>query len=85
VFVLGIYAIYSVLTRSVDPFHAWLIVGSVVVMVGALLLSAAGLDLTWSLLVLAATPWVTVVGYELRGHRHNAAVLADLYGPDSTA
>jgi len=78
VFVLGIYAIYSVLTRSVDPFHAWLIVGSVVVMAGALVLSAAGLDLVWSLLVLAATPWVTVVGYELRGHRHNAEVLADL-------
>jgi hypothetical protein len=52
--------------------------GSVVVMVGALLLSAAGLDLTWSLLVLAATPWVTVVGYELRGHRHDAQVLAEL-------
>jgi hypothetical protein len=34
--------------------------------------------MTWSLLVLAATPWVSVVGYELRGHRHNAEVLADL-------
>ena len=78
VFVLGIYAIYAVLTRTVDPFHAWLVVGSVVVMAGALVLSAAGLDLVWSLLVLAATPWVTVVGYELRGHRHNAEVLAEL-------
>ncbi len=78
VFVLGIYVIYSVLTRTVDGFHAWLIAGSVVVMVGALLLSAAGMELTWSLLLLAATPWVTVVGYELRGHRHNAEVLAEL-------
>ena len=66
------------LTRSVDPFHAWLIAGSVLVMVAAPVLSAAGLGLAWSLLVLAATPWVSVVGYELRSHGHNAEVLADL-------
>jgi hypothetical protein len=48
-----------------DAFHAWLVVGSVVVMAGALVLSAAGPGLAWSLLVLAATPWVTVVGYDL--------------------
>jgi hypothetical protein len=28
--------------------------------------------------VLALTPWVTVVGYETVGHRHNAEVLAAL-------
>jgi hypothetical protein len=39
-------------------------------------LSAAGASLPVSLLVLAASPWVTVVGYEIAGHRHNAEVLA---------
>jgi hypothetical protein len=28
--------------------------------------------------VLTLAPWVTVVGYELVGHRHNAQVLASL-------
>lgn len=28
--------------------------------------------------VLALTPWVTVLGYAARGHRHNAEVLARL-------
>jgi hypothetical protein len=30
--------------------------------------------------VLALAPWVTVVGYEAVGHRHNAEVLASLPG-----
>jgi hypothetical protein len=34
--------------------------------------------MAWCLLVLSLTPWVTVVGYELRGYRHNAEVLAQL-------
>ena len=44
----------------------------------ALLLAAAGASLAVSLIVLALSPWVTVVGYELVGHRHNADVLAAL-------
>ena len=44
----------------------------------ALALSAAGVSLTITLLVLALAPWVTVVGYETVGHRHNAEVLAAL-------
>lgn len=30
------------------------------------------------MLVLAATPWVTVLGYEAIGYRHNAEVLVAL-------
>ena len=41
-------------------------------------MSAAGASLVWSLLVVALTPWVTVVGYETVGHRHNEDVLAHL-------
>ena len=78
VYVGALYCLYSVLTRSIDPFHAWLVIGSAAVLVGALLLGAAGLPLVWCLLVMAATPWVTVVGYETRGYRHNETVLANL-------
>jgi hypothetical protein len=42
------------------------------------LLARAGLSLEWCLAVLTLAPWVTVVGYETLGHRHNAAVLARL-------
>ena len=34
--------------------------------------------MVWCLAVLALAPWVTVVGYETVGHRHNAEVLAGL-------
>jgi hypothetical protein len=44
-------------------------------------LSAAGVSVTVTLLVLALAPWVTVVGYEAVGHRHNAEVLASLPEP----
>ena len=44
------------------------------------LMAAAGVPVVWCLLVLAATPWVTVVGYETVGHRHNERVIASLPG-----
>jgi hypothetical protein len=41
-------------------------------------MAAAGVSIEWCLLVLSLVPWITVVGYELVGHRHNAQVLAEL-------
>ncbi len=76
VYVASLYVIYSTLTRTFDPFHMLLVAGSAVCIVAAVLL--AGTSVTWALVVLAATPWVTVVGYELVGHRHNADVLDHL-------
>ena len=78
IFVAGVFWMYSALTRSRDPFHVVLLAGSAAVLGGSLLLAAAGASLPWSLLVLALTPWVTVVGYELRGYRHDEEVLASL-------
>jgi low temperature requirement protein LtrA len=80
-YLMGLYLLYSALTRSLDPFHFLLIALTLVVVAAALAVSAAGADLTTSLLVLTLAPWVTVVGYETVGHRHNAEVLASL--PDS--
>jgi hypothetical protein len=77
-FVAGVYWMYSVLTRSRDGFHLLLIAGSAAVLAVSCLLAAGGASVAWCLLVLALTPWVTVAGYELRGHRHDEAVLAEL-------
>ncbi len=76
VFVLGLYAMYTALTRTLDPFHLVLIAISAVLLVAAPLLASAGMPLVWCLIVLALVPWVTVIGYETRGHLHNHAVLS---------
>ena len=55
--------------------HWQLIAGSAVVLVLSYMLARAGLELHWALLILAATPWVTVVGFEARGHEHTARTL----------
>jgi low temperature requirement protein LtrA len=88
-YVLGIFALYAFLTRTYDPFHLWLIAGAAVLLVAPLPMAAAGVSMPWCLVVLSLSPWVAVVGYELRGHRHNAAVIAALpqpgYAPTDTA
>ena len=81
VYLVGLYVLYSQITRTTDAFHLILITGTVAVIAGAVLLSSAGLGLGWSLLVLALAPLVTVVGYETVGHRHNEEVLASLSRP----
>jgi low temperature requirement protein LtrA len=73
-----VFGFYSVLTRSVDPLHVWLVLVTALVMAAAVALSAAGGSLPVTLLVLSLAPWVSVVGYEIAGHRHNAEVLASL-------
>jgi hypothetical protein len=49
-----------------------------VLLAAPIVLAAAGASMPWCLVVLSLSPWVTVVGYELRGYRHNAQVLERL-------
>jgi hypothetical protein len=76
IFVLCLYALYSLVTREVDPFHIWLITGTAMVIGASIVLAAVDAPLAACLLVLTLAPAVTVVGYELVGHRHRAAMLA---------
>jgi low temperature requirement protein LtrA len=75
VYLLGIYALYSGLLSDIDPFHAWLLFLTAVVLVAGPLLAAAGVSMALCLLVIMLAPAVTVVGYEVRGHRHVAEAL----------
>jgi low temperature requirement protein LtrA len=78
VYQLGLYALYAQLSRTYDRFH-WLLIAITVVVLGASVgMAASGVSMAWCLVVLALVPWVTVVGYELRGHEHNERVLAQL-------
>jgi low temperature requirement protein LtrA len=78
IYVLAIYLLYTYLSRTVDPFHFLLIGASAVLLGASVAMAAAGVSIEWCLLVLSLVPWVTVVGYETVGHRHNAQVIADL-------
>jgi len=73
-----LYALYTYLAGTFDRFHALLIAITAVILVAPLLMAGAGVDFAWCLAVLALAPWVTVVGYELHGHAHNARVLESL-------
>lgn len=77
-YLLLLYALYSALTHTFDPFHLVLIALTLATAGIAVAMAESGAPVTWTLLVVAATPWITVVGYELRGHRHNEQVLAGL-------
>jgi len=84
IYVMCLYGVYSLLTREIDPFHLWLIAGTAVVIVTAIGMAAADAPLAACLLVLAAAPAVTVVGYELVGHRHRTEMLErSIGGPTS--
>ena len=76
VYILVVYLLYSLLLRTLDPFHLLLLAGSAVLVVVPVLLAAAGVSMAACLVVLMFAPVVTVVGYETVGHRHQAEVLA---------
>jgi len=76
VYLAGFYLMYSVLFADVDAFHALLGVLTAVVLAAGPLLAASGVSMAVCLLVVMLAPVVTVVGYEIHGHRHVAAALA---------
>jgi low temperature requirement protein LtrA len=78
IYVGVLYALYSILMRTRDPFHLWLLVGTAAVLVLSVALVAAGVSVSLSLVVLAFAPVVTVVGYETLGHRHVSDALERL-------
>jgi low temperature requirement protein LtrA len=71
----AIYALYAYLVREGDRFHILLIGGTLVVMAASVAAAAAGLNLTYALIILMFAPIVTVIGYETLGHRHQAEAL----------
>ncbi|MET0525289.1 MAG: low temperature requirement protein A [Nocardioides sp.] len=78
VYYLGIFLLYAALTHTLDPLHYWILGGTAAIIAAAIGLSVVGAPLPVTVLVLALSPWLTVVAYEVAGHRHNAEVLASL-------
>ncbi len=77
IYILMIYVLYSVIAHRVERFHVLLLVLTAVVLAAAVLLAANGVSMANCLLVVTLAPVVSVGGYELVGHRHAAAAVAD--------
>ena len=76
VFIGSIYALYYYLVRRFDPFHLWRLLLTAAVVAAAVVAALAGVRMSVCLCILTLAPVVTVVGYEVRGHRHEAESLA---------
>ena len=72
-----IYLLYYYLVRRFDPFHIWLLTGTAAVVAASIVAALAGVGMAACLVILMFAPAVTVVGYEIRGFRHQAGALAD--------
>ena len=76
IFLGSIYALYYYLVRQFDVLHVWLLSGTAAVVVLAVISVISGVDMAVCLVILMLAPVVTVVGYEMAGHRHQAEALA---------
>jgi low temperature requirement protein LtrA len=76
VYILSIYLLYSLLLHATDAFHGLLLAGTAVVLIAAVALAITGTSMALCLLIVTLAPAVTVVGFELVGHRHAAEAIA---------
>jgi len=76
VYLSSIYLLYYYMIRSFDNFHVWLFLATVVIVAIATAAAISGLSMPACLLILTLAPAVTIIGYEWRGHRHQAAALS---------
>jgi low temperature requirement protein LtrA len=75
-FIGMVYVLYSLMVRTWDLFHVLLLALTAAVLVAAVLLAAAGVPMAACLLVATLAPMVTVVGFEVLGHRHAEVAIA---------
>ncbi|WP_406109761.1 low temperature requirement protein A [Streptomyces sp. NBC_01003] len=77
-YLLMVYLLHTLLLSTADPFHVLLISLTLAVLLAAVLLSVAGVAIAACLLIVMLAPFVTVVGYETIGHRHQRRMLEGL-------
>jgi low temperature requirement protein LtrA len=69
-YIVLVYVLFGALTRALRPMHWWMLTGSMALTVTAVGFVAAGGAMPVGLTVIAAVPWVTVVGQEIEAFRH---------------
>ncbi|KRA00134.1 hypothetical protein ASD64_00715 [Mesorhizobium sp. Root157] len=78
----SIYALYYYLLRRFDVLHVWLLVATAGVIALAMLAALSGVNMAVCLVILMLAPAVTVLGYEIQGHRYQADALAGAERPE---
>jgi len=76
VFLGLIYLLYYYLVRQFDLLHVWLLSGTGVMVALTIIAALSGMGMATCLVILMLAPIVTVIGYEVQGHRFQANVLA---------
>jgi low temperature requirement protein LtrA len=71
-----VFCLYSLMLRTFDAFHVMLLALTIAVLAAALVLASAGVPMAACLLIVTLAPAVSVVGFEVLGHRHAASALA---------
>jgi len=74
-YIASVYVLYILMLKTWDLFHALLFVITVGVLATAVWLAAEGFSMANCLLVVTIAPMVTVIGYEVLGHRHAAKAI----------
>lgn len=69
VYIVTLYAVYWVFLRQRDFFHVLLLAGTGAVILLAVVCAELGAGTAWCLVVVMLAPAVTVVGFEMVGHR----------------
>jgi low temperature requirement protein LtrA len=80
-FIAMVFVLYSLMLRTFDAFHVVLIVLTAAVLTAAVVSAMAGVPMAVCLLIATVAPMVSVVGFEVLGHRHaNVAIAAGVAG-----
>ncbi len=77
VYLIAVFALLNYCAPGRHPLHVFLLLGSAALLAITVAMAASGFSLNACLLALMLVPWVTVVGYELLGHRHIAQLVAE--------
>lgn len=71
-----IYALHYFLVRRFDLLHVWLLIATGVVIATSIISAILGMSIVVCLVILMLAPIITVVGYEVLGHRHQGEMLS---------
>ncbi|MFE3592501.1 low temperature requirement protein A [Streptomyces niveus] len=82
-YLLMVYLLHTLLLTTADRLHLLLISLTLALLAAVVLLSTAGVPIATCLLVVMLAPYVTVIGYETIGHRHQQHMLKNLDSPSS--
>lgn len=74
-YILTIFALYTYLLGEGDRFHVWLLAGTGLFIVLPVVCAGFGVNMTVCLALLMLAPVVSVIGYEVVGHRHGDEAL----------